>query len=120
MTIRAAEHIVPFWHTPESEKDKDNPTRFHLKPLDGVELFAVRSMIKFDAEGNLITSPECARTVLRTGLLGWENFVNTSGPVVFDAVERTRNLAHLDFNMVSELFSAIINRSTLTETARKN
>ena len=120
MAIRAADPVTPFWYTPKSEEGKDSPTRFHLKPLDGIEMFAVRSMIKFDEDGQLITTPECARAVLRTGLLGWENFANASGPVVFDAVERTGNLAHFDFDMVSELFSAVINRSVLSEAARKN
>ena len=120
MTIHASEPVVPFWYTPESEKDNDNPTRFHLKPLNGVEMFEVRSKIKFDADGQLVTTADCARTVLRAGLLGWENFLASAGAVEFDIANRDSNIARIPFAMVSELFSELIKRSTLSETVRKN
>jgi len=120
MAIRAADPITPFWYTPVSEEGKENPTRFHLKPLDGVEMFGIRSMIKFDDDGQMVTTAACARTALRAGLIGWENFADSAGnPVTFDA-DRAINVARIPFEFVIELFSAIVNRSVLSETARKN
>lgn len=119
MAIRAADPITPFWYTPDSEKNKENPTRFHLKPLNGVEMFEVRSRIKME-DGQYVASADCARAVLRSGIVGWENFEGADGQVKFDVVDRARNLDHIPFKLVAELFSAIINRSTLSETERKN
>lgn len=119
MAIRAADPITPFWYTPDSEKNKENPTRFHLKPLNGVEMFEVRSRIRLE-DGQYVTTADCARTVLRAGLLGWDNFDCASGPVPFDAADRARNVEHIPFALVAELFSEIVNRSALSETARKN
>lgn len=119
MAIRAADPITPFWYTPDSEKNKENPTRFHLKPLNGVEMFEVRSRIRLE-DGQYVTTADCARTVLRAGLLGWENFCDGAGPVVFDVADRARNVERIPFELVTDLFSAIVNRSTLAETVRKN
>lgn len=118
MTIRASEPITPFWYTPEPEKDKDNPTRFHLKPLDGVEMFEVKSRVSFE-DGNLVISAGCARSVLRAALLGWENFADAAGPVTFNE-NRANNLARLPVELVDDLFNAILKRSAISETERKN
>ena len=120
MAIRAADPITPFWYTPKSEEGKDSPTRFHLRPLNGVELFGVRSSIKVEADGQLVTTASCARETLRAGVIGWENFMGPDGPVQFDVADRGDNVNRIPFAMVGELFSEIINHSTLTETVRKN
>lgn len=118
MAIRAADPITPFWYTPESEKDKEGPTRFHLKPLDGVEMFEVKSRVKFE-DGNLVIPAGCARSVLQASMLGWENFIDGTGPIEFSA-NRAVNIKRIPVEMVDELFNAILNCSAVSETARKN
>lgn len=117
--LKALKHLVAEHYVPLSERDSETPTRFLLRPLDGIERLDVTYYR--DEMGNLSLSSSAARAALKHGLQGWENFLDDAGsPVMYIPGDRDANLKRLPAELVAELATEIFVRSVLTEDERKN
>jgi hypothetical protein len=117
--LKALQNLKAEFYVPLSERDGTMPTRFNLRPLDGIELLDVS--YHRDEQGNLSLSSAAARSALKHGLLGWENLVDETGTqVLFNPVDRDMNLKRLPAELVVELSTEIFVRSILSEQERKN
>jgi hypothetical protein len=117
--IKALQHLKIEPYVPYSERDNATPTRFMLRPLDGIERLDV-SFFRDDL-GNLSLSSAAARAALKYGLQGWENLMDEAGsPVPFSPVDRDANMKRLPAELVAELATEIFVRSVLSEQERKN
>lgn len=117
--MRALQALKAEFYVPLSERDSATPTRFILRPLDGIERLDV-SFFR-DEMGNLSLSSAAARAALKHGLLGWENLLDEAGsPVLFSPVDKDANLKRLPAELVAELATEIFVRSVLTEDERGN
>lgn len=117
--ITALPELKSEWYTPIREREAAAPTRFLLRPLDGLE----RLNVSFtrDAQGSLGLSTESGRAALLPGLKGWENFVDGDGkPVPYHEMDRDANLKRIPAELVVELATEIFVRSVLQESERKN
>jgi hypothetical protein len=117
--INALANLKPEWYTPLSERDATTPTRFLLRPLDGIERLDV-SFYR-DESGNLSLSSAAARAALKYGLQGWENLMDgAASPVAYSHVDRDANLKRVPAELVAELATEIFVRSVLTPEEQKN
>ncbi len=109
--------LKPEWYTPQAEQGSQNPTRFLLRPLNGVELCDV-SLVR---KGNGFAFDEAgARALLKYGLVGWDKFSDPDGALHRFSADQERNLEHLSLELVAELSLEIWLRSRLSEEQRKN
>lgn len=117
--LKALADLKPEWYVPLAERDAVTPTRFLLRPLDGVERLDV-SFYR-DENANLSLSSDAARAALKHGLQGWEHILDTNGsPLHWNPVDRDANLKRLPAELVAELATEIFVRSVLSEAERKN
>lgn len=117
--LKALPDLKPDWYTPLAEGDAATPTRFLLRPLDGVERLDV-SFYRDDF-GNLSLSSDAARAALKYGLQGWENFMAADQrPVPYSPMDRDANLKRLPAELVAELATEIFVRSVLSAAEAKN
>lgn len=114
MAITALSKVNPFWFIPDAEKDEDKPTRFRLKPLSPAEYEACMQITE---GGSLQIPPSSYDTVLRYGLVDWDNFADPDGSAVkFSRV----NFSRLPSVVRIELAGEILAASMLTEDEVKN
>ena len=114
MAITALCKVNPFWFTPESEKEEDKPTRFRLKPLTPAEYEAC---MQITDGGALQIPPSSYDTVLRYGLIDWENFPDQDGA----ALKFSRaNFSRIPSVNRIEIAGEILAASMLTEEEAKN
>lgn len=118
--IKALKNLASTWYTPLSERGNTvSPTRFLIRPLDGIERLGVN--YARDDFGNFSLPSESARAALKHGLQGWENFMDDDGsPVQYVPGDRDMNLRRLPAELVAELTMEIWVSSVLTEEERKN
>jgi hypothetical protein len=116
--LKALNPLTPDWYTPKAEEGKDNPTRFRIKPLSGVE--AMDLELFQDVEGNTRISGRSARTILRHGLSDWENFGTDTEKVPFKGGNPDENIARLPTGIADELVAEIFRRTVMMENERKN
>ena len=119
MPIQAKPTISPFWYTPKSEEGLPNPTRFLLKPLNGIELQDAE--LYKDASGQWRAPARSVELVLGHGLKDWEGVVNAEGEKVnFNKFNQRESLNSLSSEIVAELFAEILIKSQVSEEQRKN
>lgn len=118
MAIKALDPIVPFWWTPEGQENAENPTRFRIKSLTGIQRIEVNTDTKMTGRG-LVISAAGIRTAIRYGLIGWDNFNNVDGPVPF-SFDVDENIARLPEGVILQIVDRILNASSVSEEAKKN
>jgi hypothetical protein len=116
--LKALNPLTPEWYTPKTEEGKDNPTRFKIRPLSGVE--AMDLELFRDVDGNTRITGRSARTILRHGLIDWENFGTDAEKVVFKTGNPDENIARLPNEIADELVAEVFRRTVLMEADRKN
>lgn len=117
MAITLQTKITPQWYTIESEVEEDQPAKFKIKPLDGeqyMEIFAEGEMTR---NGDLKLTGLGLKMAVRHGVVGWENIFDESGKVLKFS---THNLKKLPMEILSELASEVVNRSSPDEVESKN
>ena len=114
MTINALAPLVPTWFTPEGQST-DAPTRFRVRPLSGAEYGDVSDHVSVQGERTYIANAGRERC-LQHALIGWENFVDASGPLEFNAV----NLARIPYLTRMALVAHIMEISSLSGEQVKN
>jgi len=82
MSIKALEGLVPTWYTPAGQDEDDKPTKFKCQPLDGQQYAEVSDHVKV-AGSRIVISAEGQSLCLKYGLIDWENFNDSAGPVAF-------------------------------------
>ena len=109
MTISALNPVDPFWFTPDSEEDEENPTRFKIRGLLGDEQSQITPEIIFDAEGRFKSiSGEGIRKALKFGLIAWENFSNDKGEMSCKPGNHKFMTHSLRFDLVIAILNASI------------
>lgn len=116
--------LLPFWYTPKAEQESENPTRFQLRGLTGLQ--------RLDFLGES-TSSGRVRIVLRYGLLSWENLTDSAGqPVraqpelspdgkeIAPATPPAELIHRLDESILLELAGAVIDATGLSPAAKKD
>lgn len=116
---KALDPIVPFWWTPDSEKDNPTPTSWKIRPLNGIQKIEVNTELKMGPLG-LIISAAGVRTVLRHGLLGWKNFADSTGPVEFDEKNMEANIARLSDEDAIAICNRIMDASEVGAEEKKD
>lgn len=73
MAITLRQKIAPSWYTPESEKGEASPTRFRVRPLDGVERLECYEHLSFNKAGQAYLNATGVAFCAARGVIGWEN-----------------------------------------------
>lgn len=119
MATKALTGLVAAWFTPSDQvgEDVEDPTRYYIKPLDGLQFMEVAANGDILKDGSFIPSHTGRMLLLRHGLKGWENVLEPDGkPLEF-------NLARIKFlnaNHLIELTNEILERSSLGAEDQKN
>lgn len=118
MAIKATSVIKPDWYTPEDEKEEESPTRFKLKPLDGIQYMDVMSEVAKNLDGDIQITGRGLKLVVKWGVVGWENFVDpdTGKEIKYSP----HNMQRVPPLVLSELVSEILERSEIGEDQTKN
>jgi len=104
------------WYVPLSEKEKDRPCRFKIRPLTGEELENALYKHEFSKSGGLMIHPDGIKSALSNGILDWENVCDDRGEVTFSRL----SIRLLPYEIRAELASEIINMSFMSEEEEKN
>lgn len=110
----AAPKLSPCEYTIEADKDTPEKTIFNLRPLSAFEYMQAGEII------NTRSRAECFEYVLKTALLGWSRFVDSTGVEVKFSRKQSENLERLTVKHVADLANRILEISALDETERKN
>lgn len=115
MAITVLTGLAEEWFTPEDERGEDTPTRFKIRPLNGMEFLEV--MAEGEQVGDSFVTNHAGRTLLlRRGLVDWENLLEENGrPLKFSV----HNLAKIPANILAELSNEIMQRSALAMEEKK-
>ena len=120
MAIKALNPFEPVWYTPKDEVDDENPTRFKIKGMNGVQFADVASEFILDDKREIQNiSKDGAVKALKYGLVDWENFANDKGTVKFTK-NINMNLQFIPYELIIELAMEIVAISDQTEDERKN
>ncbi len=111
MSIKALSGIAPEWFAPKQD-DEENPTRFKIKPLSGIEHLEVLS----NCDGYLLTGKGIT-AALKSGVVDWENFNDVDGNEIEFSFSKFGLIPAL---VVNELADRIMELSTLRDKERKN
>lgn len=117
MAIKPINGLVPEWFTPTSQQGDDNPTRVKIRPLDGMQHMEVMMHVDVAGSGDLFVDAKGMGLALKFGMVEWENFTDDKGLPIPCTPD---NYGKLPSNDLAEIGRTIINRSNLTEDARKN
>jgi len=100
--------------TVESEKDKDDATKFQLKPLSGIQKVTVGDIRQRDGRAAAL------KYAVKSGLKGWKNFKNKDETGLEPYTEdQDANIAKLDELTLVEIFNSIAGASELSEDDKK-
>lgn len=119
MSTKALTGLVAEWFTPTNQRgdEVEDPTRYKIKPLDGLQFLEVASHGKVLANGDFLPDHTGRLLLLRHGLKDWENLLDHAGePLAF-------NLARIKFvpvDHLGEIASEILQLSALGAEDRKN
>lgn len=114
MAITVFSKITPILYTPKSEEKAENPTKFQLKPLDGLQYMDVLTHTSTDQNDNVTLSHLGMRLALKHGLLNAVGLLDELG----NDIELSAQM--LDVTLLIELSGKIMEISNLTESERKN
>lgn len=119
MPIQAKATISPYWYIPKSEEGAANPSRFLLKPLNGVELQDAE--LYKDSAGQWRAPARSVYLVLDHGLRDWDGVVGADGePAQFNKLNKRESIESLGADVVAELFAEVLIKSQVSEEQRKN
>lgn len=117
MTTKALTGLVAEWFTPEDQVGDESPTRYKLKPLNGLDFMAVAQHGTVDDEGSFTPNHKGRLLLLTHGLKDWENVIDDKGePLGF-------NLARIKFiptTHLVEISNDLLLKSALGAQAEKN
>jgi len=113
--IRALEGFAPEWYTPPGQDDSEPVTRFRIRPLDGAEYGEVADYVEID-DGQVMILSSGRNLCLQRGLLDWEHFSDSNGPVKFSQAN-ARLIPH-EYRM--QLVARILTISNLDRDQEKN
>lgn len=117
MAIIARGKITEVIFITENDRESEDPTKFTLKPMDGVQYMGVMAEGNIDADGMMSFSERTMKSALRYGLVGWDNFNDGDGKKVkFSRLQ----FGQLPVEVLTEIFSEIISISTVDEDDSKN
>lgn len=120
MAVTVREQIAPSWYTPGSEKAESNPTRFRVRPLNGVERLEVFGELSTDKKtGTTMLTAKGVTICASYGVIGWD------GPASRDASGKDRlwsasTLRMLEPMLIHELGLHVFNITELGADAEKN
>ena len=117
MAIKATDGLTAEWYTPESEKEDEAPTQFHLKPFNGEKYNYIWAELFADSEGDVKISGKGVELALKFGLIGWRNMLSSNNS---ELAFKPNNFKHIPQNIRLEIASHLIDISTLTDGDEKN
>jgi len=109
--------LTPKWFKPDTEKDKENPQEFKIRPLTSVELWEVNSHMKMIDADHIGMSFEGQKAAVKFGLIDWKNVDDSEGNPAKCNIINWRLLDSWTLNFISRKIIAI---SELAEAERKN
>ena len=115
--ITALSNIAAEFYTPTTEIDEENPTRFKLKPLNGIDYMNVITESGTNADGNFVLSASSGQRALKSGLVDWENFTFADGKDVKFSIH---NFKLIPAEILAELIGQIMSISSTDASAEKN
>ena len=105
----------------EEDKNSDNPTIFKLKILSAREWSHAQDALRSKEEETEVEMGKYFYTLLRYGLAGWENFIDTEGHSI--KFRKRGDGSHLDIlkpEWRNEIAIKIAEINTTTEEEEKN
>lgn len=117
MATKALTGLVAEWFTPEDQKDDEQPTRYKLKPLDGIQFMEVAANGDTLADGTFMPNHRGRLLLLRYGMKDWENVIDHDGEKL------EFNLARLKFIRAQHLVECsneLLTRSAMGDDDAKN
>lgn len=119
MSVRALTGLAPEWYTPDDQKDDERPTRYKIKPLDGLQFLEVAANGEIAPDGSFTPNHAGRLLLLRYGIKDWENVDDAAK----DGKPLKFNLARIKFLPVPhlvELSNVLLERSALGAQDQKN
>lgn len=136
MAVAISLEIQDYVLLSERKLDVSKQTVFQIRPLGGRERAKIQDKTRFsessrvfevkgkDGEARKITLPdnssELAYETVLAGLAGWKNFKYASGAECPFMEDRERNLSYLEDSILTELYTAINELSTISEEQAGN
>jgi len=117
MALTLNTNIVPTWYTLSSDEDDAAPAKFKLKPLDGEQYIEVFAESEMSRNGDIKLNGLGLKLALRYGVVGWENIDDERGKAIKFSIH---NIKKFPMEVLSELATEVVNRSTPDEDELKN
>lgn len=117
MATKALTGLKSEWFTPNDQKENDQPTRYKLKPLDGLQFYEVCNNGEFRGDDSFIPNQTGRLLLLRYGMKEWENVLDHKDKPLKFNISRIRLIptGHL-----SEIVNRILEISALGAADEKN
>ena len=119
MSTTALAGLAAEWITPgdQAGEDIENPTRYKIKPLNGLEFLEVVANGTHNNEGEFMPDHKGRLILLRLGVKDWENVTDASGE---NYVFNVARIKYIPMPHLIELVNTILERSALGAEAEKN
>lgn len=115
--MKALNKVTPEWYTPKAAEEQENPARFMVRGLTGIEFVEVMPFVAFDDEGGYMITVEAVKPLIKHGLVDWENIEGEDGKALPFGMQT--KLAHIQADMLFELAKEIYNRTQVTGDEQK-
>lgn len=117
MALTLQKKVASAFHTLSGQEDEEQKAKVKLKPLDGEQYMEVFTEAEQTRTGDLKLTGLGLKLALRYGIIGWENILDESGKKLKFS---PHSIKMLPMEVLSELASEIINRSSPDEEELKN
>ncbi|MFS1525317.1 hypothetical protein ACL7TT_14600 [Microbulbifer sp. 2304DJ12-6] len=109
--------LTPYWYTPKSYAEEDNPPQLQLSPLTQRQLADVMNDSKNTSTNGIVPSPEARAYLFRCGITAWRNILDREGkPIDFSH----ENLQSLPWGLQIEVANRLVIDALLGEEQEKN
>lgn len=112
----ARTNLASSWYILENERDQENPTRFHVKPLTSLEFLELTADSRTDDRGNVVLTGAALVRAVRVSLKAWENFYDQDGKAVRFS---PHNIGVIPPDALAELAGYILDISAPGEPEKK-
>lgn len=114
MAIKAITDLTPEWFTPEGQEGDENPVKFLIKPLNGLQHAEIIGELRQEGEGFRITTDGITKA-LKYGLEDWIGVEGESGPINY----QFKNLKYLPGDYHHLVAGEILRKTTISEDEQK-
>ena len=117
MALTLQTKIASSFYILSGQEDEEQPAKIKIKPLDGEQYLEVFAESDQTRGGDLKLTGLGLKLALRHGIIGWENIFGENGKRIKFS---PHNVKMLPMEVLAEVASEIVNRSSPDEDELKN